>query len=198
MGKSNKKKEVIVIKHYFVICLTACTVWLASLLPCCGPAFAAEASNPHGKVDAAVVKKVEWEVRTLARKFSELGKVDKETVFALLVNYLWKNPQIQGAAVAFAPETRNGKEIKSCPYVYRSGDQLIEKDLSSNCDYTAPEQKWYAKAVKLGRPTWSEPYLAQSGGEGWMTTYSIPVYAGGKERQLIAVVTSDVLMPSEQ
>jgi hypothetical protein len=184
-------------KERYLLWLAVCAVWFASLLLGSACAAAAETTPPHGKLDAAVVKKVEWELRTLARKFAEQGKADKETVFALLVNYLWKNPEIYGAAYAMAPETRNGKELKSCPYVHRNGETLIQKDLSTTSDYTAPEQKWYAKPVKLGRPVWSEPSLDQSGSGAWMTTYSIPVYTGGKERQLIAVVTSEVVLPTE-
>lgn len=183
-------------KPHFGIFLAICTVCLMSLSPCSGPAFAAEVSNLHGKLDAKVVKKVEWELRTLARKFAEQGKADRETVFALLVNYLWKNPEIHGAAFAFAPEIKNGKEIKAAPYVYRSDERLIQKDLSASYDYTGSEQKWYAKPVKLGKPVWSEPFLDQDGRGGWMITYSLPVYAEGKERQLMGVVTSDVLLPA--
>lgn len=181
----------------FRLFLAACTVCLVSLIPCNGPTLAVEGENPYGKLDAAVVKKVEWELRTLARKLAEQGKTDKETVFGLLANHLWKNPEIYGAAFAFAPELKNGKEAKSAPYLYRNGDQLIQRDLSADYDYTAPEQKWYAKPVKLGKSVWSEPCFNQRG-KAWMVTYSIPIFSGGKEHQLIGVVTSDVLLPVAQ
>jgi hypothetical protein len=184
-------------KERYLIWLAVCAVGFAGLLLSSTCAVAAETAPPQGKLDATVVKKVEWELRTLARKLAEQGKTDKETIFAFLANYLWKNPEIHGAAFAVAPETRNGKEVKSCPYIYRNGEQLIQKDLSTNYDYTAPEQKWYAKPVKLGRPVWSEPALDLSGSGAWVATYSIPVYAGGKERHLVAVVTSEVVLPSE-
>jgi phosphoserine phosphatase RsbU/P len=181
------------LKVYFVVW----AVFFASLLIRPGSPLAADLVTPHGKVDAAVVKKVEWELRTLAKKLSELENRDKETVFPLLANYLWKNPDIHGAAFACTPEIKDGKEIKAMPYVYRSGDKLIQKDLSDRYDYTAPEQRWYAKPAKLGRPVWSEPSFDKGGGETWMTTYSIPVYSAGNERRLIGVVTSDVLLSGE-
>lgn len=175
--------------------LTATTPICLAILFFCSPwAFAAEGVTSYGKLDAAVVKKVEWEVRTLARKFAEQGKTDKETIFALLTNYLWKNPDIHGAAFALAPELKNGKELKSAPYVYRNGDRLIQKDLSASYDYTASEQKWYARPVKLGKPVWNEPSFDQ-GEQAWIVTYSLPVFSSGKERQLMGVVTSDVLLP---
>lgn len=185
-------------KSRFRIFLAACALFVASPVLCSGPALAVEGTNPSAKPDPAVVKKVEWELRTLARKLADLGSIDKETVYALLANHLWKNPEIFGAAFAFVPAVKDGQEIKCAPYIHRSGDRLIQKDLSISYDYTAPEQKWYARPVKTGKPVWSEPYFDKGGGEVWMTTYSIPVFTGGKERQLVGVVTSDVLLPAPQ
>jgi phosphoserine phosphatase RsbU/P len=181
------------LKVYFVVCALLFT----SLIIQPGSPLAADLVTPHGKVDAAVVKKVEWELRALAKKLSELENKDKETIFPLLANHLWKNPDIHGAAFACAPEVKEGKEIRALPYVYRSGDKLIQKDLGDRYDYTAPEHQWYAKPVKLGRPVWSEPSFDKSGGEVWMATYSMPVYSTGTERRLLGVVTSDVLLSGE-
>ncbi len=185
-------------KSRFRIFLAAWVLFPAGLILCSGPAVAAAAANSSAKPEPNVVKKVEWELRTLARKMAELESIDKETVFAMLANYLWKNPEIFGAAFAFVPVVKDGQEIKSAPYIHRSGDQLIQKDLSNRYDYTAPEQKWYARPVKNGKPAWSEPYFDKGGGEAWMTTYSIPVFTGGKERRLVGVITSDVLLPAPQ
>jgi len=185
-------------KYCVRIFLAACVLFLASPVLCSGTAHAVEGGNPSGKLDAAIVKKVEWELRTLARKLADLERIDKETVLALLANHLWKNPEIFGAAFAFVPAVKDGQEIKCAPYIHRSGDRLIQKDLITSYDYTAPEQKWYGRPVKTGKPAWTEPYFDKGGGEGWMTTYSIPVFPGGKERQLVGVVTSDVLLPAPQ
>lgn len=178
---------------HFVVC----TVLFIGLFTWLGSPLAADLVTPHGKVDGAVVKKVEWELRTLAKKISELENRDQETVFPVLANYLWKNPDVYGAAFASVPEIKGGKEIRTFSYIYRSGDKLIQKDLSDRYDYTAPEHQWYAKPVKLGRPVWCEPHFDKDGGETWMTTYSIPVYSAGKERRLLGVVTSDVLLCGE-
>lgn len=162
-----------------------------------GLLFAAEEISPYGKVDPAVSKKVERELSAFAKDLSRERRLEKKTVFALLTKYLRKNPQIYGAAFAFAPREKKGKLIKSSPYVYRSGEKFIEKELMDSYDYTAPDQKWYVAPVKLGKPAWSEPYYDRGGGEAWMTTYSIPIYSGGKVRRLIGVVTSDVLIPGK-
>jgi hypothetical protein len=144
------------------------------------------------------MKKVEPLVRALAKQIAQEGSMDRGIVFAMLANYLWKNPSIYGAAFAFAPNMKDGKEIKSCPYVHRRGDHLIEKDLTNSFDYTAPDQKWYATPVRLGKPVWSEPYYDKGGGEAWMWTFSVPIYSGAQDRKLVGVVTSDILVPEQQ
>jgi hypothetical protein len=138
--------------------------------------------------------KVEPVVRALAKEFARSGAIDNEIVFAMLANYLWRNPDIYGAAFAFVPVLKDGKELKSAPYIYRSGDKLIRKDLNNSFDYTEPGRKWYTVPLKTGKGAWSEPYYDQGGGEAWMTTYSVPVYVGDAERRMIGIVTSDVLI----
>ena len=185
-------------RNHLTKSFVACAVLLAVLLLLPGSPPAADAAAHRGKVDPAVVKKVELELRTLAETLAENGKPDKDTVFVLLANYLLKNPEIYGAAFAFAPTGNGGKKIKSSPYLYRQGEKLIQKDLIDSYDYTAPDQKWYTAPVKLRKPVWSKPYFDKGGGEAWMTTYSIPVFSRGKGHKLIGVVTSDVLVPGKQ
>jgi phosphoserine phosphatase RsbU/P len=173
-----------------IVLFTCCLVWP-------GLSFAADTASPPRKPDAALMRKVEPVVRAFARQITQEGSLDRGIVFALIANYLWKNPSIYGAAFAFAPEIKDGKEVKSCPYVYRRGDQLVQKDLINSYDYTAPDQKWYVMPVKMGKPVWSEPHFNKGGGETWMSTFSIPVYSGGQDRRLIGVVTSDILIPEQ-
>jgi hypothetical protein len=180
---------------HFKKCFMGCTVLFTCCLLLSGVSLAAEPKSPHGKPDPALMRKVEPIVRAFARQLAQEGSLDRGIVFAMLANYLWKNPSIYGAAFALAPEMKDGKEVKSSPYVYRKGDQLIQKDLIDSYDYTAPDQKWYAAPVKLGKPVWSEPYYDKGGGEAWMSTFSIPIYSEGQPRRLIGVVTSDILIP---
>jgi hypothetical protein len=178
-------------------CFMVCALLIGFFSLSSGSLFAGDPTTVQGRVDPAIKAKVEPVVRALAREFAHSGNLDKEIVFAMLTNYLWKNPGIYGAAFAFAPVKEDGKEIKSSPYVYRSGDKLIEKDLINSYDYTAPDQTWYTVPVKLGKPAWSAPYYDKGGGEAWMITYSVPIYSGEKERRLLGVVTSDVLIPEK-
>jgi len=175
-------------------CFIVCTLLLIGLVIRPGLLLAADWISPHGKVDGAVVKRVEWELRTFAKKTSELETRDKETIFPLLANFLWKNPDLYGTGFACAPEMKEGKAVKTFLYIYRSGDKLIQKDLSDNYDYTASEHEWYAKPMKLERTVWTERYFDKDGGEVWVATFSVPVYSAGKERRLIGVLASDVLL----
>ena len=153
---------------------------------------AAERTAPPGKTDPALMKRVEKELAAFGDAFRGANKLDKKAVFRLLSDYLKTHVHIYGAAFAVAPETRQGKPVKSSPYVYRSGDRFVEKDLIESYDYAA--QPWYALPVKLKTPVWSEPYYDAGGGEAWMVTYSIPIYSGGEPSRLVGVVTSDVFL----
>jgi hypothetical protein len=141
--------------------------------------LAASPGTAQGKMDPGIKKEV----------------LNKEAVFVLLADYLSKNPHVHGAAFAFAPRKKGGELIKSSPYIHRSGEQFIKKDLIESYDYTGSNQKWYVVPVQQKKPVWSEPYFDKGGGDAWMVTYSIPIYSSGKYSRLIGVVTSDVLIP---
>jgi len=119
--------------------------------------------------------------------------LNKESMPQLLTEYLQQDPDIYGAAFAFAPRVVDGVTTKAAPYIFRQADVFIEKDLIDNYDYTAPDKEWYASPVKEGKPSWSKPYYDKGGGKAWMVTYSVPVY--NKGNRLLGVVTSDVILP---
>lgn len=178
-----------ILGKWFMVCgivLTCLVVNFAS-------SFGASPGTAQKRLSPEIKKQVEQELSVLAEEISRKAPLDKEAIFALLSDYLQKDPSIYGAAFAFAPKKEAGKLIKSSPYVYRSGEQLLKKDLIESYDYTS-NQKWYSAPVKQKKPVWSKPYYDAGGGEAWMVTYSIPVYASGKKSQLIGVVTSDVLV----
>ncbi|MBF0398648.1 MAG: PDC sensor domain-containing protein, partial [Desulfobacterales bacterium] len=149
------------------------------------------------EVSPDIKKEVEQKLSLLANEISQKKLMDNETAFAMLSDYLSKNSKIYGAAFAFAPQKKDGKVIKSSPYIYRSGENLIKKNLIESYDYTKSNHKWYVTPVKKSKAVWSEPYYDEGGGNAWMITYSIPIYSSGKNPHLIGVVTSDVFL-SEQ
>jgi hypothetical protein len=148
---------------------------------------------PKRDVDSAVKKRVQKELTLFSQALGEKKALGKPDMFGLLTDYLKQDPDIFGAAFAFVPQVVGGVINKSAPYVYRNSDVYVEKDLIENYDYTAPEQEWYARPVKEGKPFWSKPYYDKGGSDAWIITCSAPVY--DKEHRLLGVVRSDVLLP---
>ncbi len=111
--------------------------------------------------------------------------LSKGQAFGKLKDFLKKNPKIAGSAFAFAPVGG----VKAAPYVFRSGDDLRQKDLSS-ADYTAAD--WYAQAAAGG--AWTQPYFDAEGAEIFMVTHSLLVYAADG-KTLMGVATADWALP---
>jgi hypothetical protein len=175
--------------------LLGCAIVLICFVAFAGLSYAAKSDAPKGKVAAAAKSQVEDALGVLAKSIAGKAPVDDKSAFALLKLHLSKNPDIYGAAYAFAPVKKDGKLVKSSPYVYRSGGKFIEKNPIDSYDYTV--QDWYVLPVKAMKAVWSEPYFDKGGGEAWMITYSIPIYSGGKPARLIGVLTSDLLIPNK-
>lgn len=173
----------------------ACAIVLITLVLCSGVSRAAGPSAPKSEVAPAIKSQVVDALGSLGKEITRRAPVDDKSVFALLRSHLGRNSYIYGAAFAFAPVKKNGRLVKSSPYVYRSGGKLIEKNLIAAYDYSV--QDWYALPVKAREPVWSKPYYDEGGGEAWMITYSIPIYSKGKQPRLIGVLTSDLLLPGE-
>lgn len=178
-------------RHFVSGAVTAACLFLFS-----GYALAGNRTVPAGQAAPADYLKVENALTRFAGTLARKRHLSRKAAFALLSGYLRRNPEIYGAAFAFVPEVEGGKFVKSSPYVYRSGGRLIEKDLIASYDYT--HQKWYSVPAAAGKAVWSEPYFDKGGGEAWMKTYSIPIYSAGKNRRLVGVVTSDVLVPGRK
>lgn len=155
----------------------------------------AKTDAPKSEVSPAVKSQVEDALGVLGGEITRQAPADDKSAFALLRSYLSRNSYIYGAAFAFAPVDKNGSLVKSSPYVYRSGENLIEKNLIDAYDYTV--QDWYALPANAKKPVWSKPYYDKGGGEAWMITYSIPIYSNDNQPRLIGVLTSDVLVPNE-
>lgn len=163
------------------------------MLWCSSVAMAENDKPPVAQPDPAVIEQVENDLNNFADKLrKKKGALDQKKAFGMLKDHIKNKPHIYGAAFAYAPAERQGKRIKSSPYVYRSEGKFIEKDLIESYDYEV--EAWYAEPVKQGRAVWSAPYFDEGGGEVWMITYSIPIYTKGDHPALIGVVTSDVFL----
>lgn len=135
--------------------------------------------------------KTEAALTAFAKKIGAPSR-DDASLYETLTGYLKENPDIYGAAFAFAPTEVGGKTVKSVPYVYRKDGKFVSVNLveSYKTDYTHME--WYAKPAATRKPSWTEPYFDEGGGNVNMVTYSIPVFAKGSTTELLGVVTSDL------
>jgi len=165
---------------------------LALIFLICGSgALGQDAISPEAKA------RVEDATNSLAERLISNETTNLTEIYGLLCDQLRDNPDIYGAAFAFAPEEKDGRQILAAPYVYRDGDTIKQKDLPESYNY--PESQWYAQPVRLMRPEWSEPYY-DDGGAGaniLMTTYSVPLFARDEAHRLIGVLTGDLLIKKE-
>jgi hypothetical protein len=139
-----------------------------------------------GCKDGADKTKVETRLGVLAARLADTPDLDAAAALRILRTYLEENPEVYGAAFAFAPRQADG--LKVSPYVYRAANGFVEKDLAASYDYAA--EAWYAEPVAMKHALWSDPYFDEGGGEIWMITYSIPVYDA--QARLIGVLTNDL------
>jgi phosphoserine phosphatase RsbU/P len=138
-----------------------------------------------------VQRGVEKVVHAAASRVED-GQRSPEQVRVMLARAVRENPEIYGAAFAYAPEKVSGKTQLAAPYVYRKGEQLVFKDLGAG-SYRYDVWDWYTLPRDLERPVWSEPYFDEGGGGALMVTYSIPVFDGsGTAGKLVGVMNCDV------
>lgn len=122
------------------------------------------------------------------------GSASPAQVAGILEDAVARNPELFGAAFAYATEHRSGPRKRTAPYVFRSGSRLEFKDLGSD-SYRYDTWDWYTLPRDLERSVWSEPYFDEGGSGTLMVTYSAPVYEQqGNTRDLVGIVTGDVAL----
>lgn len=140
-----------------------------------------------------VQRGVEKVVRASASRIED-GERSPERVRLILARAVRENPEIFGAAFAYAPESTSGGARRAAPSVYRSGERLAFKDLGAG-RYRYDVWDWYTLPRDLERPVWSEPYFDEGLGGALMVAYSVPVFGGsGGGRKCIGVVTCEVTL----
>jgi sigma-B regulation protein RsbU (phosphoserine phosphatase) len=108
-----------------------------------------------------------------------------------LADFLTANPDVYGAAAAFAPGAFRPGLDHYAPYFCRKDGRVARVSLGYEDRYDL--ENWYLVPRVLGRPVWSEPYFDESGGDIVMTTYSVPIFRSeGARREFLGVVTADV------
>ena len=117
------------------------------------------------------------------------NQIFPDTMYSITRNVVGNNPDIYGSAIAFEPNYFKEKGYYFSPYSYRNGDTIISLQLG-NEDYDYFTWQWYSKPKSSGRPSWSEPYYDEGGGQMVMCTYSAPIY--DHDKSLIGIFTSDI------
>jgi sigma-B regulation protein RsbU (phosphoserine phosphatase) len=139
----------------------------------------------------AVQRGVEKVAQGCAARVTD-GERSPGRVAGILARTVAANPEIYGAAFAYAPRGAADRLKRTAPCAYRSGGRVVLKDLGAD-NYRYDVWDWYTLPRDLERPVWSEPYFDESGGGALMVTYSVPVFDGqGAAKELVGVVTCDV------
>ncbi|MEA4858719.1 MAG: SpoIIE family protein phosphatase [Solidesulfovibrio sp.] len=108
-----------------------------------------------------------------------------------LRDFLTANPDVYGAAAAFAPGAFHPGLSRFAPYFCRKDGRPVRVSLGYEEHYDL--ENWYLVPRVLGRPVWSEPYFDESGGDIVMTTFSVPIFrTEGARREFLGVVSADV------
>jgi len=122
----------------------------------------------------------------VADAIDEFAMPTQKELNALMKKKLSENRDIYGMAIAFDPYVYNKMKLFS-PYVYHSGDEILDVDLALSYDYTL--QDWFMIPKLLGTSYWGEPYFDEGGANILMATYSQPMY---KDEKFIGVSTADI------
>ena len=110
-------------------------------------------------------------------------KVTDKEMNILLESVLFNNPELFGSAIAYEPYQFSRDSLYFSNYIYRSGDSIIHTNLNGP-EYNYFYKDWYLVPKTLMKPTWSEPYYDEGGGNKLMSTYSIPFYKFNGTKEL--------------
>ena len=115
---------------------------------------------------------------------SPLINNSRDSIYSLFKHFLEVNPRIQGVCIGYESETGKRTEQGFCPYLMRSGDGYIYRDLAKIKKYR--EKEWYKTAHDTGKPSWSKPFIESNG--TIITSYTMPMRnANGKVYAIMAV-----------
>jgi sigma-B regulation protein RsbU (phosphoserine phosphatase) len=138
-----------------------------------------------------VIRPVEQVPSTLSTAL-EADNPDYTMIADLSKEFVLEDTVVFGSAMAFEPYMHDKKHYRYCPYVFETGDTVIERDLSS-AEYDYFKQDWYRIPKLTGHPVWSEPYYDKGGGDTLMCTYSVPFFRNtAHERIFAGVITMDI------
>jgi phosphoserine phosphatase RsbU/P len=123
----------------------------------------------------------------LSLALEHLDRMEDKEILFLQDRVLEESHHLFGTTVALLPEaTRRGA---FAPYAFRGKDGGIQHSSLANGSYRYPDQGWFQAPLRAHSGIWSDPYFDAGGGNILMTTYSTPIWSGGR---LVGVATVDV------
>ena len=118
--------------------------------------------------------------------------VSKEKLLKILRKSMIASPDIFASAIAFEPYGFDPSICYFAPYYARTGNELQLSYLGGD-HYRYFYHDWYQIPKETQKPSWSEPYFDDGGGNIPMVTFSVPLFQEKKrDHRFIGVATADI------
>lgn len=111
----------------------------------------------------------------------------RDSLYVLLEQFLDVNPRIQGVCVGYAPGVVEGHEDGFAPYVMRTDNGYVRRDVAEIKDYQNME--WYKVAYDTGEKHWTKPFK-ESNNQYIISAYTTPLR--DKTGKVYAVMALDL------
>ena len=139
----------------------------------------------------SVLAPIEKMPENIAMQLEEPGS-SKEKLLKILRKSLMHSPDIFGSAIAFEPYEFDPSSCYFAPYYARKGNELALSYLDGD-NYRYIYHDWYQIPKETKKPSWSEPYFDDGGGNIPMVTFSVPFFQKEKRNHhFMGVVTADI------
>ncbi|MFA5910693.1 MAG: cache domain-containing protein [Vicinamibacterales bacterium] len=135
-----------------------------------------EADRAAGVIDGEL-RRFELAVTGVAGAVNS-GRPDTSALLEQLRQGIDRTPQMAGLGAAFLPLAHDPNLRLFAPYLRRRGDAVDLIQLDTLYDYLQGNRDWFQLPLKEGRPTWSEPAVADTLGVP-AVEFSAPIARGG-------------------
>jgi sigma-B regulation protein RsbU (phosphoserine phosphatase) len=113
-----------------------------------------------------------------------------ENIYPVLEEFVKRNPNIQGCALAFEPNFFPDKGYWYEPYVLRGADGTFNHMQIADSSHDYHNMSWYKEGLVSESGRWTEPYIDNEGAQGVICTYTFPVK--NSEGEVVAVFGADL------
>ncbi|MBU4316327.1 MAG: PAS domain S-box protein [Proteobacteria bacterium] len=108
-------------------------------------------------------------------------RMGSDQILSLLEANLENNLLIYGSAVAYDHYAYDPGKRLFIRYLHRDGSALVKSGfIFTGYDYTDTAHEYWNLPKTTGKPSWTEPYYDEGGGNALMVTYSVPFFSAGK------------------